>query len=165
MVVAPASAIYAALSEAAADTRLSSLAPRLRAAADALGQEPHTPQRFEAVVIDAAGGALATGADPADAAAAAAQRAAQLAAAQEEDSSLRRMRSALTGSGGLAGRASEAGYGMRAGSRVLQSSLDGQWPAGGAAGGHLQAGNLGGRGRGYHSRLDAPHMNRAPQPV
>ena len=50
VVVAPASAIQAALCEAAADVRLSSLALRLRAAADALGLPQHQPQRFEAIV-------------------------------------------------------------------------------------------------------------------
>ena len=142
MVVAPESAIRAALIDAAADTRLSSLAPRLRAAADALGLAEHEPQRFEAVMIDAAGGPAYD--QPAGAAAAAAPAPAAAPAAAEQGA-LARPRQVLGGAG------------LAAHARVWTGHVR-------APRGHLPADGLGGRAgeaRRY-APLEAPHRGKVP---
>ncbi|KAK9822626.1 hypothetical protein WJX81_000268 [Elliptochloris bilobata] len=148
VVVSPASAIRAALSEAASDARLSSLAPRLRAAADALGLPRHEPQRFEAIVIDAAGSSGPASKD-------AVAHAEPAPAGLVHESSLRRTAAALSSS--------------EAYDRGSQSAAPRAWErqtfSAGPARGHLQAGEgLGSRGR-EHSRWGAPHGQRAPVPV
>ncbi len=143
VVVAPESAIRAALIDAAADTRLSSLAPRLRAAADALGLAEHEPQRFEAVMIDAAGGPAYD--QPAGAAAAAAAPAPAAAPAAAEQGALARPRQVLGGAG------------LAAHARVWTGHVR-------APRGHLPADGLGGRAgeaRRY-APLEAPHRGKVP---
>jgi hypothetical protein len=143
VVVAPESAIRAALIDAAADTRLSSLAPRLRAAADALGLAEHEPQRFEAVMIDAAGGPAY--APPAGAGAGAAAPAPAAAPAAAEPGALARPRHALGGAG------------LAAHARVWTGHVR-------ALRGHLPADGLGGRAgeaRRY-APLEAPHRGKVP---
>lgn len=154
MVVAPASAIQAALCEAAADVRLSSLALRLRAAADALGLPQHQPQRFEAIVIDAAGAAGANADAPVEPAPAQARVA--------QESSMRRTAIALSSSGAVRQAPHRGELG---GSPARTWDAQRLGTGGASAGRHLQAGaGLGSRDR-ERARFGTPHEQRAPVPV